>query len=167
MKKLFALFFAFTLMIAISVVSAETTSSTTTISISDDGVIEKAISPENSTTAYVLQKLEEYAKALQVPAEHLYKVLVKQQKVNSIVDLCTMLFALILLAVSIKLGTHEDAWEDGPNLYSLGCLIGSIVSIIILIAGFISMSSIIGGFINPEYGAINKLLEILKGCHSL
>ena len=178
MKKLFALLFAFTLMIATSAVSAETTSPTTTISTSDNGIVEKAISPENSTTAYVLEKLEEYAKALQVPAEKLFKIIVKQQVVMAVfwgIMLLSSVIILFVLINSIKKSAwgmpdlyddndKDSIWWKGKawNSHATFVIVFGLFFLFTFIGGIANSDYIITGLFNPEYGAINKLLEILK-----
>ena len=155
MKKLFALFFAFTLMFAISTVSAETTSPTTTISTSGNGVIEKAISPENSTTAYVLQKLEEYAKELQVPVEKMYKVVIQQQSIYAyswLFAIGAFLIISIVLTVLCVRDHNGDSWWGVPA--------GSIILTIILIC--IGFNTMLTSFFNPEYGAMMDIFNMLK-----
>lgn len=180
MKKLFALLtIAFMALLFTSAVSADTTTSTVTISTS--GVLSPigdAISPANSTTAYVLDKLESYAKALQVPAEHLYKVLVKQQVTQAYMWLTVLILSIIFLLI-IGFSINKSTWGDPSyynnenkdsrywnghawNGYATFIIIFGILFLITFIPTLCNIQKIVTGLSNPEYGAINELLQILK-----
>ena len=120
------------------------------------------------------------AKALEVPADHVYSVLVKQQIINGCSSLITILFFIFLSLFVIKLGCnlwdnanknwnkvhnkeepyykHYD-FDDGNWTFIIIC--GIIAFIISIIVFFCSMGSIFTGIFNPEYGAIKDIMSIL------
>lgn len=99
-------------------------------------------------------------KAIGVAAEHVYTVLVKKFVVDGIVQLLPFLLGLILIGIgwwklSKYLKEHERI--EWHILYPA----------ILLIAGTISLSCVdyntmVMGLVNPEYGALNYILEYSK-----
>jgi len=157
MRKLFALLsIAFIAMLFSPVFAQNTTSSTVTIT-SPGGVelIESAISPENSTTAYVLEKLESYAKALEVPIKQLYNTLIKQQLIYSYIWLFAIT-AFLFISITFTVICYRD--EDGEDWW--GVPAASWVVMIVLIC--VGLKDIFTGFVNPEFGAMQDLLYMLK-----
>lgn len=106
------------------------------------------------------------ASALKVGAEHVYKVIVKQQVVNAITYLITVLvlFILCLRFWSIHKAAvtkHGEYWDDHTS--AVGPLIGSIITGgLAAILFIVNINSIVMGFVNPEYGAIKDILEFIK-----
>ena len=98
--------------------------------------------------------------AIGVAAEHVYTVLVKKFVVDGIVQLLPFLLGLILIGIgwwklSKYLKEHERI--EWHILYPA----------ILLIAGTISLSCVdyntmVMGLVNPEYGALNYILEYSK-----
>lgn len=107
--------------------------------------------------------LTELAKALKVPAEHVYGVLVRQQVVRGISLLIGVLLSLglsIFLSAALrrrKNSEFDDLFLDEPFLF-MGTIIGW-VCFVILTAVFLSGG--VSSLINPEYGAIKDILSIL------
>lgn len=97
---------------------------------------------------------------LKVGSEHVYKILVKQQVVNAVMYSIMLLLSIISLSVlyyRLKTIDHE---KDGHNI-PITCFIGLFSSILTLVS-LSNLDIITTGFINPEYGAIEKILEIVK-----
>ena len=102
------------------------------------------------------------AEKLQQPVEHVYRVLIKQQIVNSIVYLVVFVIAIIFVIVGIKFCASEKAeWEYG-NFHSTFGIISIITGLLISLGFWFSMSECITGFINPEYGALKDIIEMIK-----
>lgn len=106
------------------------------------------------------------ADALKVGSEHVYKILVKQQIVNSVIYIILLLFGLYFIYNFIKAYKDKDEeWEYDsatPSGISIVRILQIIVGGIMFFVGIINIDVIITGFINPEYGAIEKILNILK-----
>jgi hypothetical protein len=119
------------------------------------------------------KKLTEYleimAKKLGVAAEHLYEVLTKQAMVEGIIDLIfyPILF-LIIFPIFIfcfkKYRYHEKEcnWSEESN-YMIASIISGVVAAALLIGVLATMPDSIGRIINPEYYAIQDLLDVLSG----
>lgn len=109
--------------------------------------------------------LKQLASALEVGAEHVYEVLVRQQVVYSIVHITLYVFISIAIFILFyqgnnlikinKSNNHDDAigWLMIP---------GGILSIALIIYFFCTISTTVTGFVNPEYGAIKEVMEIIK-----
>lgn len=117
------------------------------------------------------------AESLKQPVEHVYDVLIAQQKVQSyslIIGIIT-LFALgiILLVITILSYRRENLlYMRAHNIkiyqrnYDLddGWWIGGVITSLVLIGasiiwGLADANRIITGFINPEYGAIKTIVD--------
>ena len=122
--------------------------------------------------------------ALKVGSEHVYEVLVKQQVVFSITMSLVLLIG-ILGFISFagcfysknryriksrwnydkdrnqieEFYKDESEWND-PHITKT--IITGIISGIFLLVGLLYLNDIITGFVNPEYGAIQDILKIIK-----
>lgn len=107
------------------------------------------------------------AESLQVGAEHVYEVLVRQQVVISIS--WTLLFAFIIILIIIWKNTMlkhflrkiEESKYDKAD-YWVGIVVSTIVLILLLLPPLFHIDVIITGFVNPEYGAIKEIMELVK-----
>ena len=161
MKKIvFILVLSF--VIAIPVISQEELASTQ--------IIDKVF--DRTTEA-----VQELAQALKVPAEHVYEVLVKQQRIRSMTLIIASILLLIIGLALIKI--TYDNWmkanreykaihDCNYNNYSLddGFWIAFIIlGVLLVLVGFIvaiaSVQTIITGFVNPEYGALKEIMNVL------
>lgn len=110
--------------------------------------------------------LKSLGDALKVGSEHVYEVLVKQQVVQSITNLVIGLLLAITLPLACKLiinaKWNEYGLEDNSILsFTLGCIFG-ILSLIVTIYSLINLVETVTGFVNPEYGAIKQILDLIK-----
>jgi len=102
----------------------------------------------------------EIAKAIGCAAEHVYGVLVKKYVVDGIVQLLPFLLGLALIIVGwIKISTYFKKNEkiDWHIIYP----------VLLISFGFIALCSVdyntmVMGLVNPEYGALNYILEYSK-----
>lgn len=100
-------------------------------------------------------------KAIGVAAEHVYTVLVKKFVVDGIVQLLPFLLGLILIGV----GWYKLSGYIKTHLDKVGWgILYPIILIIISIVTFINVdyNVMVMGLINPEYGALNYILEYSK-----
>ena len=105
------------------------------------------------------------ASGLRVGAEHVYMVLVKQQIVYAIVYLIIGLFSLFLIVNWINgYKDTKQEWSNSEEPTGLGIikLIQIIVGGIMLGVFLFHIDTIIMGFVNPEYGAIQTIIDIVK-----
>ena len=103
------------------------------------------------------------ALGLRVGAEHVYMVLVKQQIVYAIVYLLVGLFALFLIVNWINGYKDKQKWYD-DDITGLGIIktIQIVIGGIMLVVFLFHIDSIVMGFVNPEYGAIQEIIDIVK-----
>lgn len=146
--------------------------------------VKQATTQVNPTVVYFTEKLQELAKSLKVPAEHVYSVLVKNTQINACVNiallLITYLCGVILLIITLKSYSNKNKrWrllnidsrnvKENPdyNYYDLDDgwhIDGLISSLLILFIAFIFTlidgSEIISNLFNPEYGAIKEIMQL-------
>ena len=128
----------------------------------------------NDTTALTFNKVYEDVKegiqglavALKAPAEHVYKVVVRQQTINSISYLLACLILILPIFTfnwwrsAIKSAIEKDDDETG---WVMGLLLLCILPALVGGIGLaVTTSDIITGFINPEYGAIRDVMNFIK-----
>jgi len=95
------------------------------------------------------------AENLKQPVEHVYKILVKQQVVSAWIWLIINITVLILIIVLWRLWANDEdrgEWVQAPVILTV---IGAVVI-------FASLHIIITGFLNPEYGALQDIIMIIK-----
>jgi uncharacterized membrane protein YuzA (DUF378 family) len=105
------------------------------------------------------------ASGLKVGAEHVYEVLVKQQIANAITYLIIGIIGLILMANFFKgYKDPKEEWGDGDMPTGLGMLRTFQVFLagILIIFLIFNIDEIVMGFVNPEFGAIETIIDIIK-----
>jgi hypothetical protein len=111
----------------------------------------------------VTQGIQGLAQALKAPAEKVWEVLVVQQKVNAIAYTILLIVGLIICIVLVFiikwLWKNTDDGEDGAIFMTIVTIILIIAEIICII---VFTPDIITGFVNPEYGAIKEILNVIS-----
>jgi len=104
--------------------------------------------------------------SLKVSSEHVYEILVKQQVVDAFYYLMLGLLSLFLIISFFKKYKSNEQWstEDEKNPTGVGIIrvLQMVLGCFIFLIFLFSIDTIITGFINPEYGAIKQILEIIK-----
>ncbi len=102
------------------------------------------------------------ALALEAPAEHVYDVLVKEQKITAITYLIMLIFIYVLSIIlcSITRYAYVKDWDD--DIIQWFGVPGIILLIVAIIVSFVAGPEIISGFVNPEYDAIKDILTVIK-----
>lgn len=130
------------------------------------------------------EAVQSMAEALKVPAEHVYTILVRQQVIQATYLLCTTLLCLFigLFLVQFSIGRYRKEclrrnikeYGNDTNKYRnypvdmeddwwlTGAIIGVIISIVSLIVLVCVSGSVFTGFFNPEYGAIQDIMNLIK-----
>ena len=108
----------------------------------------------------VKQAVVAIGKAIGIAAEHVYSVLVKKYFVLGIKHLCICLIGLIALVCGL-IWWKKVTPEGKPITYRV------IMPCLFILIGIITMAKVnyddmLMGIINPEYGAINYILEYSK-----
>jgi hypothetical protein len=104
--------------------------------------------------------LQQLAGPLKVGAEHVYTILVKQQVVRATTWLCVDVLLLLLTSTFVyfsfkeikKNPSSDDSWFALPLLLFTGAFITTLFTINIIVSGFV----------NPEYGAIQDILDVIR-----
>ena len=128
------------------------------------GAIGTVYSDVKSSTASVYPDIKEavvaIGKAIGVAAEHVYSVLVKKYIVIGIKELCWCLFGFIILIIGF-IGWKKATPIGQPITYRV--IPSSIMMFVgLIIVCTVNYDDMLMGLINPEYGAINYILEYTK-----
>lgn len=125
------------------------------------------------------EAVQQLADALEVPAKHVYNILVRQQIMEAISLLLTIGLFIILFIIMIKIGYNW--WQDKNDEYNsihdtrdnykhydlddgAWCMLiygGYILLGITFIILLCMTGNIFTGIFNPEYGAIKDIMSIL------
>lgn len=102
--------------------------------------------------------------ALKVGTEHVYKVLVKQQMVNSVMYIILGLISIFLLNNFIKAYKSDEEWADFDNPTGIGVIrvLQAILGLVLCFMSLINIDLIMTGLINPEYGAMKEIISWIK-----
>lgn len=107
------------------------------------------------------------ASGLKVGVEHVYAVLVKQQVVKSIAELVAwFLIPLLLTVLAIYIAFKfkwfsENVLDNTEGFSAFGGVVLIAIPLLICVLGP-SWQTIITGFVNPEYGAIQDIMNFIK-----
>ncbi len=106
--------------------------------------------------------LSQLGSTLKVGSEHVYMVLVRQQVVNSFTWLSVYIVFIIVSLTLIKIGIKFYSKDyERQDTYALFLISGSGFALCGLICFFATISRVITGFVNPEYGAIKTIIDLL------
>jgi len=118
---------------------------------------------ESNTVTQVVDKvfdrtteaIQELANALKVPAEHVYSVLVKQQVILGWASAISV-GVFLILSIVFCLWTRNDEYDN------VGIGAGAIFSCMLFgVALIIFLSQGLSCLLNPEYGAIKDILQVM------
>ncbi len=120
----------------------------------------------NNQTAELLKTL---AGKLGTTSELLWNILLKQAHISATIQLLqtilVILFALILYKKHLKFSKETE--KDNSIYYNnegivICMIISSIICGILLIVVFICLSDIFNGYFNPQYWALEKILDTMR-----
>lgn len=158
-KHIFIIFLSFT-----SLLGTSKTSNDTLVSNIKESVLEAI--PDSSVLTFkevysdIKSGLTALGSSLKVGSEHVYEVLIKQQLSNSITGLLMLILSIICSIIIIKLA--KKAFNEDEELGFITVIFIGIPTMIFLVYELWHMNDIVTGFINPEYGAIKEILEVIK-----
>jgi hypothetical protein len=104
------------------------------------------------------------AASLKVGAEHVYEVLVKQQIVYSIIWTIVLIIGIVFISIWLyRYKDDKEEWTDG-DATALGVFrtMQVFLGILLFIIGIMNIDTIITGFINPEYGALKDVIDMVQ-----
>ena len=121
--------------------------------------------------------LTSLGETLKVGTEHVYGVLIKQQIVSSIIWLLVIILLTTVAIIMIKIPNNKlkevnkIRATDGKSLYDIddlndGYFVATILGVMLFVITIIifccTISRITTGFINPEYGALQDIINMIK-----
>lgn len=112
----------------------------------------------------VKQAVGAIASGLKVGAEHVYIILVKQQIVYSVNWLLFIVLGMIFIFNWLKKYKSDEKWWTSydPTFLGIMRVFQLIIGAVMLIFGIFHIDIIVTGFINPEYGAIKEIMDLIK-----
>lgn len=121
---------------------------------------------KNQTT----ELLEKLAVQLGTTAEYLWSVLIVQARISAITDLIFLILAIVSGYFLYR--THLYLGKEGEDMHSIydrkeeaviiPMFVGVIIWVIFFLVMFFSIGNIINGLFNPEYWALNKILNSIR-----
>ena len=151
MKKIILLFFALLLTSAIFAQSSDPQQ--------DTAKLTKEVLYED-----VKAVVKQIADALKVGTEHVYSILVKQQIVKSIVWLIVGAIPTLLLIVfgkSVWTWARDNS-KESDGFSGFVAFLFYMFTIVPMIIFMFHLDVIVTGFVNPEYGAITQIMNMIK-----
>jgi uncharacterized Tic20 family protein len=116
----------------------------------------------NNETTLLLNKL---AEKLGTTADNLWAILLHQAPVDATITLVqSILFVLtpfIVYRVHCRIEKMEYRYGEN-DAYGLLMILAAVVSAILVIIAVCSMDTIVNGYLNPQYWALEKILDTLK-----
>jgi hypothetical protein len=154
---------------ATSIDSLVTNAKQTAVAIKDSA-IQSVKEIDTSSTFKVMYSDFKYgitalAASLKVGAEHVYEVLVKQQIVYSIIWTIVLIIGIVFISIWLyRYKDDKEEWEDRASVTGIGVFrtMQVFVGILLFIFGILHIDTIITGFINPEYGALKDVIDMVQ-----
>lgn len=111
------------------------------------------------------QLIEQLAQKLGTTTEYLWGILIKQAPVSATIDLIYFIIIIILCVLFWRIHRYfckTDKYSDYEDLLIIPMVfIGSFI-LILAAMSFFSLGDIITAFINPEYWALDEVLDAMK-----
>ena len=122
-----------------------------------------------------LKLIEQLAQKLGTTSEYLWGVLIQQSYIQATIGIVEVALVIVAFYVYLKIHyklsskTYKDRYGDtisGYDKYEEGAVIpmslSGVLLLVFIIWGFLNISHIITGFLNPEYWALEQILNTLK-----
>ena len=109
--------------------------------------------------------VSELSETLKVGSEHVYKTMIKQQKVKVYYGFLILILFILFLCLfiwSLKKSSSFD-YDDKSFFIESAIVSGVISSILLIVFCVSSCPNIIQGIVNPEYGAIKDIMDLVNG----
>lgn len=109
--------------------------------------------------------LSDLGSTLKVGTEHVYIVLIRQSVVESFTILAVLVLSMILLAycfISVGKCNFNDDASPREVVRIVMCVTSGVLGFFSLLYPLFNLSDMFTGFINPEYGAIERIVKMLK-----
>ena len=124
----------------------------------------------NTVTQTVEVLLRDLASQLGTTTEYLWEVLVKQAPIDATINLIQCLSVFPFLFLFYKwykwISNNKEKLYNNNELETLhyvGLYLVGLLLTICTVGSIIALPTVLSGYLNPEYWALNQLLEVLKG----
>lgn len=98
---------------------------------------------------------------LEGPAKHVYGVYIKQHKTKGATKGVVTIFGLLVTSLFLFCSLNKADWDKG-NVYSVFTIFGGIGLFIALISTALYLCGDFNKLLNPEYYAIQDIIDALK-----
>lgn len=108
------------------------------------------------------QAIASMAQALEVPAKHVYSIAVKQQKINAFTYLFVFVLSIVFFQLCMTMWKKHEQIErsyDDESLEAIFAIIFGGISFMMFFIFVLSLDDTFTGLFNPEYGAINNIVN--------
>jgi len=117
--------------------------------------------------------IEQLAAKLGTTSQYLWSILLKQAAVSATVTLIQMIlifgYGYVLYRIHLKLLKKKSDDKYAENIYesteggaAVPMIMGGLLFIILATMSLCSIGDIVNGYVNPEYWALNKVLDTIK-----
>jgi len=107
--------------------------------------------------------LEQLAAKMGTTSQYLWSILLKQAPIDATISLIQIIFTLLLGYALFKLHVkfnESEAYDNDATWIIMGCLV--IIYLIFLCIAIACISFVVNGYFNPEYWALNRVLDACK-----
>lgn len=120
----------------------------------------------------VKSAVESIAESLKIGTEHVYEVLVAQQLVDSLTNIILYVFFMIVVICGTQLTAKlfakgratSEKYDESERWATFGVM-SAVCTVIVIIIWLLHFAATINdtvtGFVNPEYGAIHQVIELI------
>lgn len=121
-----------------------------------------------NASAQVAEVVLELAAKLGTTSEYLWAVLVRQARVEAMLSVAAIaimvslfLASLFMVRWSWKWAHREEHGYEAEAAIVASCIASGVILVVMMVGGFDCLSTAVTGFNNPEYWALNRVLEVL------
>ena len=108
----------------------------------------------------IINQTDMIATKLGVAAGHIWPILLKQARINSITDTVVIIVAIMVSSMLLWLSLKEN---DRSHDCDTGLIIiGAVIGVITLICVLACCEGIVAGFLNPDFAAMQILAALIN-----
>lgn len=119
---------------------------------------------------YLAPLIEQLAKQFGTTSEYLWNVLISQAAISATISLikiiAIIIFGIILYRLNkkfMKSNEHGDSlYAKHESALAVPMVIGAIAMLVFVFIAFYNFSNVITGYLNPEYWALEQVLDAIK-----
>lgn len=111
----------------------------------------------------ISEVLEKLAEQLGITVVNIYPYFIKQQIIEGYMFIFLTLFVMIVSGVIVKTNYDKAVWgDDILDKHAILILLATVVLCASIIVFLIEITAAVSKIINPEFGAINKIVSLVR-----